>query len=289
MAPTLNPGTAWYTSAQRQRMCRLVFSFILLSLLYSFFSHTLVHQLQAPVLKFPYVDLCYWALHLASIPEFISGHFIVAALFDGMLFLTCLLTLLFPERRWFAVLFFGLYFIYFIIVNTYGALHTSSKVGILLMAIPFMARSLRTFTFLWQGMRYLALFMYADAFLWKFFRWSWLDNDQATGVIKKNLTAYLYFHSHTVQAAVYNWFLRHATLTGWLFKTGMLLEGLFLLGFFTTKFDRYLFLISILLPIGFYFFADAFFFELIILSFTYHIPGFLHPAARPPGRVTPDP
>jgi hypothetical protein len=288
-ATNVLPGDAWYTLAERDRICRLVFTFILLSLLYSFFSHTLVHQLQAPVLRFPYVDPSYWILHLASIPEFITGHFIVAGLFDGTLFLTCILTLLFPASRSFIIFFFGLYLIYFITFNSYGALHTGSKIGILLMPIPFMARGPRSFTYLWQGMRYLALFVYADAFLWKFFRWTWLTNDQAILVIKKNLTAYLYFNAHTAQANVYRWFLLHPSVANWLFKAGILAEGTFLLGFFTTKFDRYLFLLSILLPVGFLFFADAFFFELIILSFTYHIPGFLRPATRLPGQATPAP
>jgi hypothetical protein len=257
-----------YTAADRRRMCRIVFTFILFSLAYSWFSDTLVHQLRGPVLRYPYVDLSYWVFHLAGIPGFISGDPVIAWLFDGALIGCCMLVLVFPDRRIFAGLFFGLYFIYFILFNSYGLLHTSSKIGILLMPLPFLARGTRAFGLLWQGMRYFACFAYADAFLWKLFRGTWLYAQQGVEIIKENLTPYLYFHPHTLQTGIYTWCLQHAGFTNGLFVAGFLAEGVFLVGFFTRRFDRYLFLLSILLPVGFLFLSDAFFFELIILGLT---------------------
>jgi len=46
------------------------------------------------------------------------------------------------------------------------------------------------------------------------------------------------------------------------------MEGFFIVGFFTRKYDRYLFILSILLPVGFWLIADANFVEFIILNLT---------------------
>jgi hypothetical protein len=69
-------------------------------------------------------------------------------------------------------------------------------------------------------------------------------------------------------ADIYFWFLGHPFFVEVIFFTGFILEGLFIIGFFTKKFDRLLFIISLLLPFGFWFMADAVFYELVILSIT---------------------
>jgi hypothetical protein len=105
--------------------------------------------------------------------------------------------------------------------------------------------------------------------LWKLFRATFTHGLQGSLIIKLNLAPYLFFHPQTIQSEMYRWFLRHDQTTAWLFGLGMVLEGSFLVGFFTRRFDRWLCLFSILLPVGFIFFADAFFFEVCILSLSF--------------------
>lgn len=257
-----------YTSPEQKLLCRITFAGIFGSLVYSLLSHTLTHQLCAPVLKYPYVDLTYWLLHLLQIPEFITGHYIVACLFDGALFAFCILSFGYPGKRLFIGLFTLLYFIYFIIFNTYGAHHTGPKIGFLLIPLPFLVANERSFNYLWQSLRYFLLFAYSSAFAWKLLRFSWLYEDQGVLIMKKNLAAYLYFNPSTTQAEVYRWLLQHPAIVNSLFITGFIMEGLFIIGFFTRKYDRFLLLLSVLLPLGFYFMADAAFFELLLLSLT---------------------
>src|SRR5438105_1572223 len=113
----------------RRTVCRLVFTFIFISLLYSSISHTLLHQLQYPVLKFPYVDLTYWVMHLLKIPELLTGNLILAWCFDILLFITCVLSLIFPSKRLFIISFFVLYFIYYLFYNSYGMHYAHSIIG----------------------------------------------------------------------------------------------------------------------------------------------------------------
>lgn len=257
-----------YTSWERRRIARIVFALALVSLILSFFSHTLLHQLNRPVIKFPYVDTTYWIMHYLQIPEIITGRFWIACLFDTALFASCILSFKYPQKRLYIWSFILLYFVYFITFNTFGAHHTNHKIGFLLIAIPFTVADYKSFNFLWQGLRYFLLFAYADAFLWKLFRFAWLHADQGLLIMKKNVAAILYFEPNNWQAGLYRWLLQHPAWVNGAYIAGFLLEGLFIIGFFTRKFDRYLFVLSIGLPIGFWLIADAYFFEFLILNLT---------------------
>jgi hypothetical protein len=261
-------------TVRRNRILRIAFSFIFLSLLYAYSSHALIHQLQAPVLKFPYVDAGYWLIHLTGIPELITGSRLFALLLDSSLFVFCFLAILFPSRRTFPALFMAAYTLYFFIFNSYGAHHTHSKIGILLMPVPFLFKQ-ASFPYLWKGLRYYLLFAYSAAFCWKLFRLSWLHADQGLLILKKNVAPYLYFHSDTLPAQFYQWLLRYPTLPNAAYLAGFLAEGCFIVGFFTTRYDKALLVLSILLPVGFYIMADAFFSELLILSLTLFFPACL--------------
>lgn len=253
----------------RDRLCRISFFLILGSLIYSFFSHTLVSQLRIPVLKYSSTDLTYLFFHLIRLPQMISSHLLVAVCFDVMLFVSCLICLFYPQRRFWIRVFFIFFLIYFIIFNSYGLHHTHSKTGILLLPVPFMLTDGRGFLLLWQGLRYYTCYIYGSAFLWKLFRGSWLFSQQGVLIMKKNLTPYLYYNPQSGLSKVYFWLFQHPAIPDLLIKTGFLLEGLFIIGFFTRRMDKYLFLLAIVLPLGFLFVADAMFFELAFLSVTF--------------------
>ncbi len=121
---------------------------------------------------------------------------------------------------------------------------------------------------MWEAIRYFALFVYADAFIWKLIRFNFLTKDHGSLVVKKNFVAYLFYNPGGFFAGAYTWLLEHPTIVQTLFITGFIMEGCFVVGFFTKRFDRCLLVMSVLLPFGFLFLSDAFFFELTILSFT---------------------
>lgn len=255
-----------FSLKQKKIIGRIVFTLIFLFLVYAAVSNTLFHQLQSPVLKYPYVDPTFWLMHLLQIPDIIVSHFHVAYTFDILLFLSCAACILLPLKRLPVLIFLLIYFIYFITFNSYGGHHTHSRVAILLVPIPFLFEGAMAFTFMWQALRYYTLFLYTSAFLWKLLRFSWLYPNQGILIFKKNLTAYLYFHPETFLSRCYQWLLQHPYCTNILFLTGFFLEGIFVVGFFTKRFDHWLLLFSFLLNIGFWFLADVYFFELLLLS-----------------------
>ena len=257
----------FFSQKQANFLCRLVFCVILADLVFAAFSNTLIHQLQAPVLKFPYLDPTFWLVHILKIPGFISSNFYVAWFWDIVLFASCTGVIIFPQKKWLLAVFIVFYFVYYIIFNSYGLHHTHSLIPFLITPLAFLFTK-KSFSFAWQGLRYFLLFSYSAAFLWKFFRFSWLQSSQGILIVKKNLTPYLFFNPNTFMAEIYWWFLNHPFLTETIFLAGFILEGVFIIGFFTRKYDKALFIISLLLPLGFWFLADAVFYEMLVLSLT---------------------
>ncbi|MDP4283011.1 MAG: hypothetical protein Q8891_01195 [Bacteroidota bacterium] len=248
-------------------LCRIVFTLILIDLSIAGLSNTLTHQLQAPVLKYPYVDPTFWIMHLLRIPEFISSNFYFAWGLDISLFASCIGVLLFPQKKLLITLFIVSYFFYYIIFNSFSTHHNHFQIPVLIVPIAFLFSG-KAFTFSWEGLRYFCLFTYSGAFFWKLFRLSWLNPEQGILIVKKNLTPYLYFNPGSLLSNIYNWLLRNPLCLEIMFLTGFAIEGAFIVGFFTKKFDKYLLVLSLILPIGFWFFADVPFFAQVILSLT---------------------
>ena len=83
------------------------------------------------------------------------------------------------------------------------------------------------------------------------------------------MTPYLLYHKDTWKAQFYQFLLQRPLLVNLLFKIGVLLEGIFIVAFFSKKWDKYLLLTLLFLPVGFYVFADAYFFEMWILALAF--------------------
>jgi hypothetical protein len=111
----------------------------------------------------------------------------------------------------------------------------------LLMPFLFAARNLKSFYFLMHGLRYYFLFFLASAAIWKFRQGGFFNIEQMSGIL-------LYQHKEYLVNAPAHWYtqfiyaiVRHP-VAGWvIYAAGTLLEFSFAVGFFTKRYDRWLF------------------------------------------------
>lgn len=252
---------------KRNFLCRLVFGCIFCLLVYDLFSHASLYQLRSPALVFPYVDITYILFNLSGLQTFIGENPVVSFCFTLLLLVLCAAAFAWSSKRLYPILFSIFYFLYFLSYNNYGAHHIHSKIGILFISLPF-TFACKDFLFLWQGLRYYTLFIYADAFLWKLFRGTWLFKKEGILMIKGNITSLLFSHPDHQLKSFYEYLFMHPGYADIMFKAGFIIEGVFIVGFFTKKYDPYLVFLSVMLAAGFLFLADAFAFELLILNLT---------------------
>ncbi len=254
---------------QRKWLSRLVFGGVILSLLYRLMAHALLSQLAAPVFIYPYVDLTYWALHLINIPQFISRHYGLALCFDILLFIAALGGFFFIQKRVFPITFGILYLIYFVSYNSFGIHHTHCMVGVLLISIPFWFRNNRTFTLLWEGLRYFTLWIYFSAFLWKLLRGSLFNYHQGLANFMNENATHIALNPDGWLTPLYTFFIAHPGLSFVASTIAILMEGLFFIGFFTKKYDWWWFVLPIIFHTMTYLFIHVMFYELLILNLTF--------------------
>jgi hypothetical protein len=266
----MEPEINYFNDYQRKRITRLVFVLVLINQCYLFTSNILFHQLCQPVFKFPDLDIVYWLIHLLQIPQLITGNITIAYFLDALLFILPILCILYPLKRFLIIGFLILFFVYFILFNSYSLFHCHSFIGILFIAIPFAFKNNKMVSYLWEAVRYFVCFIFFSAFLWKLYRGSAFNSDQLLAIMQDNWAAYLTFHEKTFLTGLYSYLLQHPLLLRIFWFVGIfLLEGVFVVGFFTKKYDKYLLISSIFLQIGFWFFADAFMFPILFLSLTF--------------------
>jgi hypothetical protein len=87
-------------------------------------------------------------------------------------------------------------------------------------------------------------------------------------IIKTNQAPFMLQNPASVLTHVYSFFITHPGLSYAGFVGMVLLQGSMIIGFFTKKWDRLLFIVPILFHLINYFFVDVSFWELLVLNLT---------------------
>lgn len=215
----------------RNQAARWVFGSALAIFAYRYFTHSLVHQLQQPLLSKSDFDYAYWFYHFIHFPEVFVKNRMGAIFFDGALLVSTIACFINMGRNREVVLLCALsWSFYGLTYNSYSYYHSHALIGIMVLPYAFLAKEEDNFKLAWDGFRYFCLYIYADAFFLKVL----------------------------AGPPVFS------------FPAGLeiILQGCMLVGFFTRRWDRVLFFLPILLLSMTYFFDDAFYFELLILNLT---------------------
>lgn len=261
MPPSLNRD-------QFDVLTRVFFGWILLALLWRWHDGAMLSQLEAPVLGNVYKDLTFWGVELLGLPAYLTSHCWAGILLDGAMTASVLAMILLPRNVLFARLYCATILVYFIVHTNYANHHYRPIIGLLLAGVPFVFRSLDRNNFTFQAVRYYVLFVYSSAGSYKVFRGSWLNLDQMTGIIENTQLELLLAHPDGWHAQLFTWLLQHEPVSWALFLLATLMELVFLIGYFTRRFDPWLFATAMSLHIGFYFTMRFFAFELIVLDLT---------------------
>jgi len=241
--------------------------YLLLILIWRAYSCILPFQLRNPPLTNVEYDLSFWAFKLSGLAEILAGSRTGSLLYSAVILLSCVACICYPRNRLLVISFSFLFLLFGIIFNVYLTHSSHVLGGALIITIPFWASKDKNFETLWDALRYYVCWIYFSAFLWKMVNGSMFQADFGVLTMKKNLAAYLYHNPDTIKAHIYNWFISHPVLPDVGDKVVYLLEGFFLAGFFTKRYDKILIVLLLVIHTITYFFTDRLFIELCILVF----------------------
>jgi hypothetical protein len=244
-----------------------VFGFALLILYYHFISASIMSAMSQPPFIFDENEIVYRLFLASGIPQLITSGSVVPALFDVCWYALPVLFLLTHDRGH-AIAFTIITTIYFLTYNVVAAHHYHSLVGLLVMTIPFWSKKETRFHFLWEAVRYYWLYILASAALWKILRGSIFYTDQLSNILKSQQINLLLQHPDTFRAHIAQYLIAHPQVGHIVLLANIVVQLSFLVGFFTKKFDGYLFALAMLFCIANYYVMGIVSTELLILNFT---------------------
>lgn len=256
-----------FDDISRTRLTKWVFGWLFLVVLYQWWADLMISQLEAPVLLRLDMDLTYWMVHATGIGELFQSSYGASLTFDLLLTVLCLITALFPKRIIFPIITGIIYLIYCVLLNSYQCWHYHNLITLILLIVPFCFRSLKTFSMLFDGLRYAVAYIYASAAIWKLFRGSVFNEGQMQWLIEHNYVDRLAvdgYQLNFLESAMFQ-LSNYPTLSSIALIFGVAMEASFLVAFFTRKFDRYLIIIGVVFHLFTAILVDVSFLQLWIL------------------------
>ena len=208
-----------------------------------------LYQLQ-PAFIYHRFDAFTWLFTLTGLPQHLRQNTTACMIADALYYATPALVFWAStqSKRWMnisAIAMLVINWCYLQCYPLYGITSIEGYTGWLLMPLLFVVRSPRLFDLLLQGGRYFFLFFFASAGIWKLVQGGLLYPDQMSGVL-------LYQHKELFTQQPYGLhakLLWEVTNSGWgyfLYLAATLAEMVFVIGFFTKRFDRWLIAIFLL-------------------------------------------
>jgi len=190
-------------------------------------------------------DPFYWLLFITPIPNVILQDQTLAIILQYLPLLLILFLLMDKNRKWIAFFLFLLMLIYYMILTAVIG-HHNFQTGIFLVTIPYIFGK-KNRLFIWGLLRYWILFFYVTAAFFKitnpsFFNIHHLANQIITQFLPYNL------ENQTGFRILFNqWLIEHYQISTGLYLIGFSIEAFCLVGFFTTKYDKIIGLLLIML------------------------------------------
>jgi len=237
MKPWKFSDYAFVVATNRVLLQQIFYSLALFSLGLNFFFNILVSQIGSNPLLNQDVDPVYLMFMLSGIPRFISGW--VAPYFDALMILSCIAAIIWPDKRVFPLLFLVLYFINFVVSNMLSG-HHYGNIGVLIISFSFIFFTQSRFITAFSLCRFFLCFMMFSAACWKIFRGNLWHIDQANTMLITTYLERLATGSPSMGIEVVKWLIHNKTPAHAIWVFLILIEGIFVLGFFSFRWDKLL-------------------------------------------------
>jgi len=148
--------------------------------------------------------------------------------------------------RFFAILMLVVNWLYVQCYTLYPTNSIESHIVWLLFPVIFLAAQPHTFRLLMHGLRYFFLFFFASAGIWKIINGGVFYSGQMTGVLLYQHADILNSTPEYWQSRFIQWIINHPAWGYALYIAATVMELVFVIGFFTRKFDRTLIVLFLL-------------------------------------------
>ena len=243
----LNTGDAINTLIQRQQKQVILLYLVITLLLFTdrWLNGMLMSQLH-PSFFVTRMDVSTWAFMYTGIHTLFVNNYTACVVADVLLIvLPIIYVVLFYKMRyrlavitaWVILLFNWLYVQCYVL---YPSNSIEGHVGWLLFPVVLICIQPVDFSLALKFIRYVLLFFFASAGLWKIRNGGIFTMEEMSGVLLFQHKEFLVTSPNTVLTPFYYWLIAHPVISYCLYAAGTLLELTFLAGFFTRRMDKML-------------------------------------------------
>lgn len=248
-------------------MASITFAAILAIVFYRFYTQSLFFGMQQPIVFTMPTELIYRIVFKSGVVQWLTGS-VVISFFADVLMLVLPIVFIITRERIFAVATFATLLIYFLSYNMVTGHHYHGLVGALVVAIPFFTKNETKFLLLWQTARYYLLYIFVSAALWKILRGTAFLPEQLSNILKAQQLPMLLQEPDSFNAQIVRCLIVRPEVSHILLLLNVLVQSVFLVGFFTKKFDSVLLWLAILFCAANYFVMNIVSAELLVLGVT---------------------
>lgn len=252
------------------QITQFIWLFFCLTWLLRCYQGLLLFQLhQSPFIS-PKADNFFWLYHALLIPQTVLEHYFLALFLDFMWIMLGIVGLLGIQNRWLSTLAYLLCINYMVTYNSASTHHEHILVGLLFCMPLLLIRNQTTFVLSFAAIRYYAIFTLASAGLWKLYRGSCFVPNQMSELLKHQHIDYLISYPDSYFSSFISYLINHPLLANLFWYGGWTIELIFLIGFFTRRFDKLLGGLFILFFVMDYLLMHLCFAEFSIFALTFY-------------------
>lgn len=248
------------------RLQRFFFGSFVLLLAMRFYEGLWFMQLLAPPFHYVSADNFYWLLHILTLPQtWIQSNYLTC-LAEPLLLLIALAKIARPQWMLPNYVFAPLFTLYFTTFNSVQTHHAHDMLGFFFLGWGLVFARSSYFPFVWKALRYYFCFAMLSAALWKIGRGSVFEIEQMSRILQQQHLHLLQYPDSHPLSSLYAWLIEHPTWSWSLLLFGTFLELLFVIGFFTKRYDRLLLVALLLFFAGDYLLLNLSFIAFLIFG-----------------------
>jgi hypothetical protein len=146
---------------------------------------------------------------------------------------------------------FGLFLgAYLLLADLFWQVHHEPFILYLLLALAWMTNREERFYQILKGCRYYFLYIFTSAALWKIARGAVFNGQEMSRILLVHHSDLLSGPCTSFACRTYRYLVDHPGLSYWLYLGGAILEGCFVVGFFTRRWDRVLIVLAVVFVVA---------------------------------------
>lgn len=248
---------------------KLVFGYFFVLLLYRIHSHSMLWYTFGQPLKCPGTDYTFWISHLLGFPNYIIQYKWLCLFIDVAIIALNLICFFRNEKRYlYCLALVLLFFIQRITVESYSCSHTKSISCLFIGLLPFCFKKKNDIELLIEFGRYFLIYIFLISAWNKLMNGALTDAESFSNTLISQHLDLATLHPKHISYKIAIFLIQYPILANLSFKLLFIIQSSFLIGIFSKRFDRILFVLLVLFAISSYFIMRIYNFDIVLLGLT---------------------